>query len=176
MLDEETLVKQARDGDSEAFSRLYEEHFDRVYRYLYFRLRQPEAEDLAQDVFIKAFQALSRYNWRGVPFSAWLLRIARNVLIDYVRKQKKRASVSLDEARVPGGVDPMLLAERNLEIDKLLKTVERLPAAQREVVSLRFAAGLSISETAKALGKSEGTVKSLQYNAIVSLRKMMRQP
>ena len=111
-----------------------------------------------------------------MPFSAWLLRIDRNVLIDYVRKQKKRASVSLDEVRVPGGVDPMLLAERNLEIDELLKTVERLPEAQREVVSLRFAAGLSISETAKALGKSEGTVKSLQYNAIVSLRKMMVQP
>ncbi|MFH1087496.1 MAG: sigma-70 family RNA polymerase sigma factor [Chloroflexota bacterium] len=173
---EEGLVRQAKDGSQEAFAQLYEKHFDQIYRYIYFRLRQPEAEDLAQDVFIRAYQALPTYDWRGVPFTAWLYRIARNALIDHVRRRKKQASLSLDEVRVSSGDNPELLAERNMEVAELLKAVEKLPDAQREVISLRFGAQYSIAEAARALGKSEGTIKSLQYNAVVSLRKMLKQP
>jgi len=103
---EEILVRRAQQRDEEAFTQLYEEHFDKIYRYVALKIGdQMEAEDLTQQVFIKALQSISSFKWKGIPFSAWLFRIARNQVVDYVRKKKRQATVPLDESD-PCGFEP----------------------------------------------------------------------
>jgi len=172
---EKDVVSRAIGGDREAFAQLYERHFGGIYRYIYLRLgNQSEAEDLTQEVFVKALEAIGSYKWRNLPFAPWLFRIAHNQVVDYFRKQGKVEKVPLeDDMPLVSKSNPALTAERELEIDKLINHVEKLSPAQREVISLRFGAELSVAEAAKALGKNEGTVKALQYNGIVALRKML---
>ena len=172
---EKDVVSRAIKGDGEAFAELYERHFDGIYRYIYLRLRdQSEAEDLTQEVFVKALEAIGSYKWRNLPFAPWLFRIAHNRVIDYFRKQGKVEKVPLeDDMPLVSKSNPALTAERELEIEELINNVEKLSPAQREVISLRFGAELSVAEAAKVLGKNEGTVKALQYNGIMALRKML---
>ena len=172
---EKDVVARAIKGDEDAFAQLYEGHFDKVYRYIYLRLRnQAEAEDLTQEVFVKALEAIGSYKWRNLPFTSWLFRIAHNQVIDYLRKQGRTEKVVLDDdVTLVNELNPVLIAERELEIGELIANVRKLSPAQREVISLRFGAELSTIEVAKALGKNTGTVKALQYNGIVALRKLM---
>ncbi len=175
MFIEKDVVSQAIKGDREAFAQLYERYFGGIYRYIYIRLgNQHEAEDLTQEVFVKALEAIGCYKQRNLPFASWLFRIAHNRVIDYFRKQGKVEKVSLeDDMTLVSKSNPALTAERELEIEELINHVEKLSPAQREVISLRFGAELSVAEAAKVLGKNEGTVKALQYNGIVALRKML---
>lgn len=107
--DEQGLVERARAGDTGAFARLYEDYFDRVYRYIAIRVgSRVEAEDLTEQVFLKALESIGSFQWRGVPFSSWLFRIAHNQVVDYLRKATKRESLPLDESVVAGGLDPGL--------------------------------------------------------------------
>ncbi len=173
---EKEVVSRAVKGDGQAFAQLYEENFDRIYRYVYLRLgNQAEAEDLSQEVFAKAFEAMGSYKWRNLPFASWLFRIAHNQIVDFLRKQTKVKEVALDDdnVTVAGEANPAFIAEKELEIEELIDGVKKLSPAQREVISLRFGAELSIAEAARVLGKSPGTVKALQYNGIVALRKML---
>ncbi len=174
MLSEEHLVQRAVNGDQTAFTQLYNQNFDRIYRYVYVRVRsQAEAEDLTQDVFIKAMEAIGSYKWRDLPFAAWLFRIAHNRVIDHIRKVSKEKRASLDEAYAQSTEDPVEMTEKSFEVYQLKQALEKLPKAQREVATLRFIAQLSIAEVAKALGKSEGTVKALQFNATASLKTVL---
>ena len=171
---EKEVVCRAAKGDGKAFASLYEEYFDRIYRYLYLRLEnQSDAEDLAQEVFVKALEAIRGYRWRGLPFASWLFRIAHNLMIDLVRKQGKVTEEADEDLPAGGEADPAAIAERNIEVSRLMDNMEKLSPAQKEVLSLRFGAGLSIAEVARLLGKSPGTVKALQYNGIVALRKRL---
>jgi len=171
---EEYLVKQAVNGDQTAFTQLYNANFDRIYRYIYTRVKsQAEAEDLTQDVFIKALEAIGNYKWRDLPFAAWLFKIAHNTVIDHVRKISREKRADFDEAHLATVEDPVEMSEREFEVEQLKMALEKLPEAQREVATLRFIAQLSIAETARVLGKSEGTIKALQFNATTSLRKML---
>ena len=172
---EKDVVSRAVKGESEAFAQLYEEHFDRIYRYVYLKVgNQAEAEDLTQEVFVKALEAIGSYRWRNLPFVAWLFRIAHNQVIDYLRKQGRVGKVALeDDITLVSGSNPALMAERELEIEELINNVKKLSPAQREVISLRFGSELSVAEAAKVLGKNEGTVKALQYNGIAALKKML---
>lgn len=174
MQDEESLVKQAIQGDQVAFSRLYEEYFDKIYRYIAVRIGDRiEAEDMTQQVFLKAVKSISSYKWKGVPFSAWLFRIAHNQVVDYLRKKKKQPATLFDESLIGGGSNPQLMAERNMDIEQLKKATEKLTKAQGEVISLRFAGGMSVAEVSKIMGRSEGAVKALQHSGIVALRKIL---
>ncbi len=174
MQDEENLVQRAKEGDQKAFAQLYEEHFDRVYRYMALKIGDKvEAEDMTQQVFLNALQSISSFRWKGVPFSAWLFRIAHNQMVDYLRKKKKEAAPFLDEPLVSSDSSPQLEVERSLDIEQLRLATRRLTEAQREVISLRFAGGLSIAEVAKIMGKSQGAVKTLQHSAILALRKVL---
>ncbi len=172
---EKDTVSRAIKGDGEAFTQLYEEHLDKIYRYVYLKVgNQAEAEDLTQEVFVKALEAIGSYKWRNLPFSSWLFRIAHNQVMDYFRKEGKVKKMALDnDITLLSESNPAFTAERGLEIEELIKNVEKLSPAQREVISLRFGAELSTAETARVLGKNTGTVKALQYNAIVALRKML---
>lgn len=173
---EKDVVSRAVKGDGQAFAQLYEENFDKIYRYVYLRLgNQAEAEDLSQEVFVKALEAIGSYKWRNLPFASWLFRIAHNQIVDYLRKHTKVREAPFDDNNMIsiGEASPASVAEQGLEIEELIDAVKKLSPAQREVISLRFGAELSIAEVAEALGKSPGTVKALQYNGIVALRKML---
>ena len=172
--EEESLVRRAQQRDQQAFAQLYEEHFDKIYRYVALRIgNKTEAEDITQQVFLKALQSISSFRWRGIPFSAWLFRIAHNQVVDYLRKRTKQATVPVDESTVSVINDPQLLVEQRLDIEQLLSATRRLTPAQREVISLRFAGELPIAQVAKIMGKSQGAVKALQHSAIVALRKAL---
>ena len=174
MQDEESLVRRAQQRDQEAFTQLYEQHFDRIYRYVALRIGdKTEAEDMTQQVFLNALQSISSFKWKGIPFSAWLFRIAHNQVVDYLRKKAKRATVPLDESQASSNSNPQLVAERRLDIDQLVSATKRLTKAQREVIALRFSGELSTAEVAKVMGKSQGAVKALQHSAIVALRKAL---
>jgi RNA polymerase sigma-70 factor (ECF subfamily) len=172
--DEESLVQRAKQRDQEAFAQLYEEYFDRIYRYIALKIGdKTEAEDMTQQVFLNALQSISSFKWRGIPFSAWLYRIAHNQVVDYLRKRKKRVAAPIDESVASSDSNPQLMAEQSLDIEQLLSATQRLTEAQRQVISLRFAGELSIAQVAKIMGKSQGAVKALQHSAIVALRKVL---
>lgn len=174
VLVEEQIVQRAINGDREAFTYIYDLHFDKIYRYIYTKVRsQSEAEDLTQDVFIKAYEGLKNYKWRDLPITAWLFKIAHNRVIDHVRKASKEKRADLNEADAISAGDPVYMTEQNFEVYELKGALDKLPEAQREVVTLRFISELSIAEVALTLGKSEGTIKALQFNAVASLRKLL---
>jgi RNA polymerase sigma-70 factor (ECF subfamily) len=159
-------IEAAQAGDLEALASLYDTHINQVYRYCLARLGHiQDAEDVAEEVFLKMYNGLTGYQWRKVPFAAWLMRIAHNEVISFARRNGRRSSdTELPEELLDKGSnnDPAENAERQLALEDLRKAVELLPEAQREVIILRFAAGLSVADTAKALGKQENNVKVLQ--------------
>ncbi len=174
MQDEQNLVHRAKQGDGEAFAQLYENHFDKIYRYVVFRIgNKTEAEDVTQQVFLNALQSIHSFKWKGVPFSAWLYRIAHNSVVDYFRKSKKIVTAPLDDSLASSGDNPQLITEHRLDIEQLISATKQLTKAQREVISLRFAGELPVAEVAKVMGKSEGAVKALQHSAVVALRKVL---
>jgi len=128
---------------------------------------------MTQQVFLKALQSIASFKWKGTPFSAWLFRIAHNLVIDHIRKETKRPTVPLDESSATSNGNPELVAERRLGMEQLVAATKRLTEAQREVISLRFAGELSVAEVARVMGKSEGAVKALQHSAIAALRKAL---
>jgi len=171
---EESLVRRAQQGDQRAFAQLYEGHFDRIYRYVALKIGDRiEAEDMTQQVFLNALQSISSFKWKGIPFAAWLFRIAHNQVVDYLRKKTKHAAVPFDESLVSSDGNPQSIVERSLDIEQLLLATKRLTKAQQEVVSLRFAGELSIVQVAQIMGKSQGAIKALQHSAIVALRKAL---
>lgn len=172
--DEESLVRRAQHQEAEAFGQLYEVYFDKIYRYLVIRIgSKAEAEDMTQQVFLKALKSISSFKWKGVSFSAWLFRIAHNLAVDYFRKKAKQATVPIDDLPVMANGDPQTLAEQRHDIEQLISATSRLTDMQREVISLRFTAEMSIAQVAEVMGKSEGAVKALQHSAIIALRKVM---
>ena len=171
---EEDLVRRAQNRDQEAFAQLYEEHFDRIYRYLALRIgNEMEAEDLTQQVFLNALQSINSFRWKGAPFSAWLYRIAHNQAVDHMRKKKKRTDLPLDESLASSDSNPQSAIELKMDSEQLLRATGRLTEAQRQVIALRFTSELSIAEVAGVMGKSQGAVKALQHSAIVALRRTM---
>lgn len=172
---DERLLVEAAQRDPAKFDALYELFFDRVYYYLASRVPdRATAEDLTSEVFHKALANLSQFEWRGVPFAAWLFRIASNSLVD----QYKRAS-----REHPATEDPPYSTPRTKETSGDLETseyhanlyrlVDRLPAVQRRVIRERFVEQRTIREIAARLKKSEGAVKQLQFRALEALRSQM---
>jgi RNA polymerase sigma-70 factor (ECF subfamily) len=176
--DEQNLVHRAQQGDkNEALAELYEAYFDNIYRYVMVRIgNRVEAEDITQEVFLKASRSIHSFRWKGVPFSAWLFRIARNEVIDCLRKKSRQPTFSLSDLPVvPASStgNPHPVAELGLDIEQLRAAIQRLTQAQQEVISLRFSAELSIAEVANLMGKSQGAVKALQHSAILALRQVL---
>ena len=174
---ERPLVDAAKTGDEQALSELYLLYFPRVYRYILARTgNQHDAEDLAEEVFMRVLEAIDRFQWREAPFSAWLFRIAHNAVISQRRKETARGrSGPLIDGLPVDSAGPEELVESRMVLNEVLEAAQRLPEAQRQVIALRFTAGLSVAETAQAMGKGEGNVKVIQHKAIVKLREMMGQ-
>jgi RNA polymerase sigma-70 factor, ECF subfamily len=167
---EEPLLVEAAQSDPAKFDALYELHFERVYGFIAGRVHnRASAEDLTSEVFYKALANLKSYEWRGVPFVAWLLRIAANAVID--RAQRAAREHPLDgKPRDPGAHFDMRGIEHRA---RLFRLVGKLPEAQRRVVHERFVDQRSIREIAERLGKSEGAIKQLQLRALERLRAQM---
>ena len=171
--DEEKLVRAAQRGDRQAFARLYEANVERVYRYLLGRMGEPaDAEDVTAEVFIRAMKALSSYKAKGLPLIAWLYRIAHNEAVNYMRKKARRRETLLPDL-LTAPDDPAEAAVQQATSDEVSRSMSNLTDLQRQVLSLRFAAELSIAETAKAMNRSEGAVKFLQHSALQSLRRIL---
>ncbi|MGH2429665.1 MAG: RNA polymerase sigma factor [Candidatus Limnocylindria bacterium] len=168
------LVDAARGRDRDAVACLFDRYYDSVYRYAYARLGNvTDAEDAAADTFDSLIRALPRFRWRGVPFEAWLFRIAMSKVVNVARHRTRvrPAGVELLTGVPDHETDPARVLSRLEESRELVAAVERLPASQRDVVLLRFFLGHSIRETAASLGRSEGAVKQLQLRALASLRR-----
>ena len=176
MQDEQSLVRRVQGHDPEAFAELYEAYFDKIYRYIVLKIEdRTEAEDMTQQVFLKALKSMPDYKWREVPFSAWLYRIAHNQTVDYFRKSSRQRSCELTEEITPSDPreNPEREAELKISIEQLVAATKMLTKSQREVISLRFTSDLPITEVARIMGKSEGAVKALQHSAVAALRKLM---
>jgi RNA polymerase sigma-70 factor, ECF subfamily len=173
--DEESLVQRAQKQDNQAFAQLYEAYFDKIYRYISFRVRnEMESEDLTQQVFMKVLNSISSYQNQGVPFSSWVYRIAHNVVVDFMRQQNKKATVDIEGMQlISPAEDTQSVLEKQMDVEEVKKASRSLTAAQQEVISLRFAGELSITECAKIMGKSEGAIKALQHSAVLALRKAL---
>ena len=170
------LVYRVQSGQLDTFTVLYEEYFDRLFRYVYIRLGKVEqAEDITQEVFVRAFEDISTYRCRGRPFIAWLFRIAHNLIVDYHRRADRVHFIAVPEPVMVSVEDPVSIAENKLDSLKLREAVTQLPSAQKEAVTLRLLVGLSIKETARIMGKSEGAVKALQHDGTRNLRKLIEQ-
>ena len=164
---DDRLRIEAAQRDPSHFGELYEEHFYRVYAYIARRVGdRHQAEDLTADVFREALAGIGKFEWRGVPFSAWLLRIASRTIADHFRRSGREAGSPVDEPEQP---DPAEIERRAM----LFELVERLPEAQFRVIYLRFVEQKSIREIAEEMGRSEGAVKQLQLRAIENLRVQM---
>ena len=168
----ERFVEAAKDGDPEAFGALFDHFYAPVYRYVAARVGRPsDAEDLAQLVFVKALEALPRYELRGVPFGGWLFRLARNVIIDHVRTRREHVTLDIIVQQSTEDDGPDELAALRQDMDSVAFALRRLTPEQREAIQLRFFAGLSAREAAIAMGRQEGTVRGLQFRAIAALRR-----
>jgi len=173
--DEQSLVRRAQQ-DKEAFVELYEAYFDKIYRYIVLKIGdRTEAEDMTQQVFLKALKFLPSYKWKDVPFSAWLYRIAHNQVVDHFRQSARQQSCELTEEITPDDPDenPQNQTELKVDIQNLVKAARQLTKAQQEVIALRFSSDLPVAEVARLMGRSEGAVKALQHSAVVALRKIM---
>jgi RNA polymerase sigma-70 factor, ECF subfamily len=166
------LAKRVSQRDTDAFQVLYESHLDTVYRYVYYKVGNGQlAEDLTQHIFMKAWEAIHRYQWRELPFQHWLLRLARNAVIDHYRSMKPTNSSLLDPISV--GVDPEVEIAQSEMVNTLQDAVRQLPDEQREVIVLRFIEQMPHADVAQHLGKSAATVRVIQHRALQALRKLL---
>lgn len=168
---DERLLIEAAQRDPSRFAELYENNFHRVYAFIARRVRdRAEAEDLTAEVFHQALSNLGRFEWRGVPFAAWLLRIAANTLADRWQRTSRNQEVQVD---APESAEPGVEAEVERHA-MLFQLVERLPEDQRIVIVRRFVDQKSVREIAREMKRSEGAVKQLQFRAVQSLRQQAR--
>jgi RNA polymerase sigma-70 factor (ECF subfamily) len=173
---ERDAVDRARNGDQQALADLYDWYMPRIYRYALARIGNvAEAEDLTEEVFLKMLGAIADFHWKDVPFSSWIFRIAHNHIATHFRRSAQRGGPTseISDEMVDMHFDLAGAVEERITLEEVQRATELLPDAQREVIALRFAVGLSISDTAKVLGKREGNIKALQHKAVAKLQKIL---
>jgi RNA polymerase sigma-70 factor (ECF subfamily) len=174
--DEDELIRLAQAGDGAAFGRLYDRYLPSIYRYTYSKTSsRSAAEDLTSETFLRAFRAIARRPRAHLNFAAWLVTIARNVVIDHHRSGWSRLAIVTDEVdpQVDDSMGPEQAALASVSEAALRGALSLLPDDQRECLLLRFFAGFSISETAAAMDRTDGAVKQLQFRATNRLRRII---
>jgi len=173
-IDEAAILTRAVEGDGDAFGELYDLHVARIYRYIYYMTRSPtEAEDLTAQTFLKAWQAISRYEMRGPPFIHWLLRIAYNVTLNYLRGQRRHETISRIKYLEDRALTPEKVLEQQDTATRVRQALLRLAPSQRQVLVLRFIEGLPYCEIADIMGKSIGAIRVIQHRALNNLRGLL---
>jgi len=169
--DDAALVQRARD-DRAAFGQLYERYVDRVYSYLYYRTASPaDAEDLTARTFFQALRHLREFEERGLPFGAWLMTIAHNLVANYHRDRSRRPTAPLESAGEPAGPSPFAAAEDAQAVRDLIAA---LPPDRQHLILLKYAQGLSNAEIARTMNRSEGAVKSLLRRTLAALKRELQ--
>lgn len=173
MSTESELVQRAMRKDAAAFGQLYELHLDSIYRYIYYRVgNAAEAEDLTEQVFLKAWEHIGVYDDRGLPFAAWLYRMAHNLVIDYRRTRK--VAEPLSELLVEKSAGPQETAELHMEMAAVAAALRQLSPDHQQIIILRFVQGCSHAQAAAIMGKSEGALRALQCRALTSLHEALQ--
>jgi RNA polymerase sigma-70 factor (ECF subfamily) len=170
---EENAIALASQGNQEAFGALYERYVDRIYNYIYYRTgNQFDAEDLTARVFFRAMRHIENYTDRGLPISAWLYRIAHNLVANWHRDNSRRREVPLDEILLvrPDGEHPEWALLQSEEQERLLRVIRHLPPERQQLLILKFVQHLSNAEIGQIMGRTEGAVKSLYHRTLLSLR------
>jgi RNA polymerase sigma-70 factor, ECF subfamily len=173
---EENAVKRASEGDPEAFTFIYECYVSRIYSYIFYRIgSESDAEDITSRVFYRAFGHIGNYVDKGVPFSAWLYRIAHNLVANWHRDSHRRREVPLeDQMELPAHIDhPERAMEKSQEMESLLKGIRQLSPDRQQLLILKFVEDYSNAEIGEIMGKSEGAIKSLYHRALIALREEM---
>ena len=173
------LIKKAQRGDPDAFGDLYENHAPAIFRYLYSHLdNQMDAEDLTGEVSLKAWRSLPKYSERGVPFLAFLFRIARNILVDHYRKNnhlENKDPLEMDGFSEELTLEPLEMVGNQIEHQKILHILNRLRRDYQSVLTLRFISELSPEETALVMNRSVGAIRVLQHRALAVLREEINE-
>ncbi|MEN8241825.1 MAG: sigma-70 family RNA polymerase sigma factor [Chloroflexota bacterium] len=172
-LNDEDALARAAGGDKEAFGVLYDRYLGRIYNYIYYRTgNQHDAEDLTARVFTRAMKHITNYQDRGVPISAWLYRIAHNLVANWHRDNSRRQEVGLDETyQMPANQElPEAVLLRTEQEDFLLSLVSGLPEDRQQLLILKFVDHMSNSEIGEIMGRTEGAIKSLYHRTLLSLR------
>ncbi len=173
----EKLILKSQKGDSQAFGKVYDIFVDAIYRYVYYRVKNEEVEDLVEVVFLKAWENIGKYKKGKYQFSAWLFRIAHNLVIDYYRTNEKVSS--LDEQMEEKLIDykrehqPLKKAEDRLNNDLLFEALNKLKKPYQDLIVLKFVNGFSNEEVAKILGKRASALRVMQFRALKELKKML---
>jgi len=174
--DEAILVQRAIGHDAEAFGRLYDMNVDRVYRHIYYRVgNEADAEDLTQQVFLKAWQAIDRYKKMASPFIAWLMTICHNLVVDFYRTKKDKAYLEAEVLASDSASSPERAAEASFEQQRLRRAILQLGGDEQQVVILRFIEGFEFGEIASLLKKKEGNVRVILHRALVKLRNILEK-
>jgi RNA polymerase sigma-70 factor (ECF subfamily) len=173
--DARRLVERAQQGDRRALEELYLMHFDRIYSYLQMSVgNRHDAEDLTNQTFVKMLESIDRFQWRKVPISAWLFRIAHNLAMDLFRSRRRWQPE--EEPPEPPGVEARSAEEEALHAigrESMLEMIDDLSLEQQQVLTLKFVFNFSNAEVATILGKTEGAIKSLQHRALGSLQRRL---
>jgi len=167
------LIESARGGNALAFAVLYDRHADRIYRHIAYRVGVPDCEDLTQQTFLKAWQAMGRYRITDVPFVAWLLTIAHNGVVSFYRSKRDNQVLLDDMPLVEAGSDPHSQAEQRERQRLVRQAISRLKADYQQVVAMRYLEELDYSDIARQVGKKEVTVRVTLHRALQELRKQM---
>ncbi len=171
---ESELVGRAIDGDEVAFTGLYDQHYDRVYRYAYFRTRSvQDAEDITQRVFLKAWKAIDGYRPTTTPFVAWLVSIAHNEVVTHYRSRRPQEPLSSELTDALHRDDIAEDVIRADESESLVSAILTLNADQQQVIYMRFIDGFDCSEIAASIGKTEGNVRVIQHRGLCALRRLL---
>lgn len=175
-VNETQLVQRAISLDTDAFGRLYDMYVDRVYRHIYYQVGNVmDAEDLTQQVFFKAWQAIDRYKRTASPFVAWLMTISHNLVVDFYRTKKNKTYLEAEVTSDESAPNPELVAETHFEQKQLRKAILQLPKDQQQVILLRFVEGFRNPEVASILGKSEGAIRVILHRALAMLRHILEK-
>lgn len=172
-LTEDNALERAIQGDGDAFSFLYELYVNRIFSYIYYRTGSvTDAEDLTARVFQRALGHISRYTQKGIPFSAWLYRIAHNLVANWHRDNGRRQEVALDDQPdlVMPGDHPEREMVNNQEVERLILVIKKLSPERQQLIVLKFVQQLSNAEIAVIMSKSEGAIKSLYHRTLLELR------
>jgi RNA polymerase sigma-70 factor, ECF subfamily len=167
------LVKQALNGDLDAYGKLYAVYLDRIYRYIYYQIRdEMKAQDLTQEVFIKAWKAIKSCGGKEQTFTPWLYRIAHNHTVDNLRKSHHSLPLEMAEIHADGDVEQDAVLA--MEWQQVLKEVSDLPDQQRQIILLKYMEGYDNSEIEKITGKRQGAIRAIQMRALMSLRQRLK--
>ncbi len=173
---EAMLVQRAIGHDAEAFGRLYDMHVDRVYRNIYYLVgNEADAEDLTQQVFLKAWRAIDRYKKTTSPFIAWLMTISHNLVIDFYRTRKDKAYLEAEVLADDSSLSPEITAEASLKQECLRRAILQLSNDEQQVVMLRFMEGFEFAEIASILKKKEGNIRVILHRALVKLHDILEK-